>query len=61
MSSQFRQEFINMFRSWCADLETINPNDYEVVSSETTTDPTTDKSVKTSHLRRKNAGHNKTP
>jgi len=51
--NQFRQEFIKIFQAFCGELETIKPNDYEVVSSSSAIDPSTGKAVKTSYLRRK--------
>ena len=50
-NSSFKQEFIKMFQSFCVGLETINPNNYEEVSSKTEVDSRTGKKIRTAYLR----------
>ena len=52
-NESLRQEIIKVFHDFCKDLETINPNDYEEVSSVNDVNPE-DKKIRTVYLKKKN-------
>ena len=52
-NESLRQEIIKVFHNLCKDLETINPNDYEEISSTTEVNTQTEKKIRTAYLRKK--------
>ena len=52
-NESLRQEIIKVFHDFCKDLETINPNDYEEVSSVNDVNPS-GKKIRTVYLKKKN-------
>lgn len=51
--TKIKQQIIKIFRSFCVELETIKPNDYEEVWSISEVDSRTGKKIRTAVLREK--------
>ena len=51
--NKIQQEIIKTFQSFCAGLETFNPNDYEEVWSISEVDSQTGKKIRTAVLRKR--------